>query len=137
MHVTPQEGISNGGAAGADGPARPTEAGTAPGPADWTEFRRQMPVAHLTAPCAQQARVDIMPRRHGPDRRTWLMRLGDDPQLFFHAPAATAFSPVDDLDRAVRHDFKEDLKVDFKVYSFATPPSSSKAADTGRLRSNR
>jgi hypothetical protein len=31
-------------------------------------------------------------------------------------PAPAAFPPVNDLDRAVRHDFKDDLKVDFKVY---------------------
>ena len=62
-----------------------------------------------------------------------LMRPGDDPQLFFHAPAPASLPPVDDLDRAVRHDFKEHLKVDFKVYSFATPPIFSKATLTGRL----
>jgi hypothetical protein len=49
------------------------------------------------------------------------MRLSDDSQLLFHAPAPAAFPPVDDLDRAIRHDFKEDLKVDFKVYSVTTP----------------
>jgi hypothetical protein len=49
------------------------------------------------------------------------MRFGDDPQLLFHAPASAALPPVDDLDRAVRHDFKVDLKVDFKVYSVTTP----------------
>jgi hypothetical protein len=49
------------------------------------------------------------------------MRLSDDSQLLFHAPAPAALPPVDDLDRAVRHDFKEDLKVDFKVYRLNTP----------------
>src|ERR1700728_1425512 len=88
-----------------------------------------MPVPHLTAPCAQQARIDIVPRRNSPHRRTRLMGLGDDPQLFFHAPAPAAFPPVDDLDRAVRHDFKEDLKVDFKVYSVATPCRTQQGGD--------
>src|ERR1700728_881540 len=69
-----------------------------------------MPVPHLTAPCAQQARIDIVPRRNSPHRRTRLMGLGDDPQLFFHAPAPAAFPPVDNLDRAIRHDFKVDLR---------------------------
>ena len=52
--------------------------------------RNQMPVPHLTAPRAQQARIDIVPRRHRPNRRTRLMRLGNDPQLLFHAPTAGA-----------------------------------------------
>jgi hypothetical protein len=62
------------------------------------------------------------------------MRLGDDPQLFFHAPTSAAFPPVDDLDRVVRHDFKEHLKVDFKVYNSPCTPGPSKAVITGRLR---
>src|ERR1700710_614536 len=69
-----------------------------------------MPVPHLTAPCAQQAWIDIVPHRYSPHRRTRLMRLSDDSQLLFHAPAPAAFPPVDDLDRAVRHDFRSTLR---------------------------
>src|ERR1700709_748731 len=79
-----------------------------------------MPVPHGAPPSAQQARINIVPRRHGPDRRTRLMRLGNDPQLLFHAPAPPTFPSINDLDRAVRHDFKEVLKVDFKVYNVTT-----------------
>lgn len=47
--------------------------------------------ARGAAMCATGSGVDIVPRRHGPDRRTRLMRLGDDPQLLLHAPAPAAF----------------------------------------------
>jgi hypothetical protein len=46
------------------------------------------------------------------------MRLGNNPQLLFQTPAPPPFSAANDLDRGVRHRFKVDLTVGFKVDSF-------------------
>jgi hypothetical protein len=58
-----------------------------------------------------------MPRRNRPHAGAGLMRLGNNPQLFLGSPASPPFSAAEDLNRAVRHRFKVDLKVGFKVDS--------------------
>jgi hypothetical protein len=83
----------------------------------------QLSATGLTAPRVRQARINIMPRRHGAHPRAWFVGLRDDPELLFDAPAPAAFSRAEYLDLAMWHDFKVDLKVGFKVIPVSGPGS--------------
>jgi len=61
-----------------------------------------------------------MAGRDGANARARLVRLSDKPQLVVHTPAAASLSDADNLDGTVRHGFKVDLKVGFKVTNPAT-----------------
>jgi hypothetical protein len=60
-----------------------------------------------------------MPCGNRPHALARLLRLSNDPLLLFHAPAPPPFAGADNLDLTVRQRFKVDLKVGFKVNSFA------------------
>ena len=62
--------------------------------------------------------IDRLARELG-ESRDWLIALRDNPEFLLHTPAAASFPGAKDLDRAVRHDFKVDLKVGFKVDTLA------------------
>src|SRR6202041_4088727 len=86
--------------------------------------RAQTALPNQTPPRAQQIWIDVVPRRNRSHAAAWLMRLSNNPQLLFHAPAAPPFAGADDFDRAIRHRFKVDLKVGFKVTASAYFASS-------------
>ena len=49
-----------------------------------------------------------------------LVAFRDDPKLLLYTPTTAPFPCAKDLNRAIRHDFKVDLKVGFKVITLAT-----------------
>ena len=78
----------------------------------------------------QQTGVNIVSRCDGNDGRSRFLRLRYDAELLLCAPAAPTLSRTEDLDLAVRHDFKVDRKVGFKVI-LGTTRAHSKAVSAG------
>jgi hypothetical protein len=63
----------------------------------------------------QKARIDIVTGRDGNDARAGFLGLSYNAQLLLNAPTPASLSRAKGLNRVVRHDFKVDLKADFKV----------------------
>jgi hypothetical protein len=89
------------------------------------------PAAPVDATHAQTG-VNVLPCRYPNDGRSGFLRLRNNAELLLGAPAASAFPCTRDFDRAMRHDFKVDLKVGFKVI-LGVETVKGKAAVTGWL----